>query len=179
LIIPYTCVTFQLKESIVAKYVEFPLEGGGSIVIEASDEPARTPSGFLRPGESADAANPAQASFDASVEAVRRSADLLVSKLRELGTPPDELEVSFNLKASGETGSLVVGRAGSEANFNVLLRWRTEEKKERGKDDDDERDERRDADAQFKDRRRRSLADARAARAGRDDDEDDDREDDD
>ena len=32
----------------MAKYVEFPLEGGGSIFIEASEELGRTSAGFLR-----------------------------------------------------------------------------------------------------------------------------------
>jgi hypothetical protein len=111
----------------VAKYVEFPLEGGGSILIEAAEEPARSPSGFLRsgPGEGAAAgADKAQASFDASVESVRRSAELLVAKLRSLSVPPDELEIAFNLKAAGDLG-MAISKAGSDANFAVTLKWRS------------------------------------------------------
>ena len=106
----------------MSKYVEFPLDGGGSIVIESTEEPARASTGFLRGEDGGHAeANKAEMSFDASVEAVRRSADLLVSKLR--GLSPDELTVAFALKASGELGGLAVAKGGSDSNFTVTLKW--------------------------------------------------------
>jgi hypothetical protein len=114
----------------VSKYVEFSLEGGGSILIEGADEPARTSAGFLRDGEHRAVADKAAQSFDASVEAVRRSADLLVTKLRDLSTPPNELQVTFNLKASGEMGGLAVGKSGGDANYSVTLKWQSHDKKE-------------------------------------------------
>lgn len=113
----------------MSKYVEFPLEGGGSIVIEAGDEPARTSSGFLRGDDARPAPNAAAQSFDASVEAVRRSAELLVSKLRSLSSVPDEMTISFALNASGELGGLTVGKGGADANFNVMLKWQRQEHK--------------------------------------------------
>jgi hypothetical protein len=119
----------------VSKYVEFPLEGGGTILIEAGDEPNRTSAGFLRDGDTHAGAEKASQSFDASVEAVRRSADLLVTKLRELSTPPDELQVNFNLRASGEMGGLTVGKAGSEANFTVMLKWQKQGLKDKAEED--------------------------------------------
>ena len=86
----------------------------------------------------ADKYNPgkAQQSFDASVEAVRRSADLLVTKLRELSTPPDELQVNFNLKASGEMGGLTVGKTGADANYSIMLKWQKQPVKEEAKEKD-------------------------------------------
>jgi len=122
----------------VSKYLEFPLEGGGSILIEAADEPTRTSAGFLRDGESHAGADKAQQSFDASVEAVRRSANLLVSKLREL--TPDELQVNFNLKASGEMGGLTVGKSGADANYTVMLKWQKTPAKDEDKEKDKEKE---------------------------------------
>lgn len=124
----------------MSKYVEFPLEGGGSILIEAADEPNRASAGFLRDGDSRPGAEKAQQSFDASVEAVRRSADLLVTKLRDLSTPPDELQVTFSLKASGEMGGLTVGRGGTgaDANFSVMLKWQKQSDKDDEKDKEKE-----------------------------------------
>jgi len=124
----------------VSKYVEFPLEGGGSILIEAADEPSRASAGFLRDGDKSAGAEKAQQSFDASVEAVRRSADLLVTKLRDLSTPPDELQVNFNLKASGEMGGLTVGKAGADANYTVMLKWQKQAPKDDAKDKEPEKD---------------------------------------
>jgi hypothetical protein len=119
----------------MSKYVEFPLEGGGAILIESPDEPSKAPTGLVPAtrGESLkEMAEQARQSFDASVENVRKSADLLVNKLRALSDPPDEMEVSFSLKASGELGNIAIGKAGAEANYTVTLRWRKEEKKEEG-----------------------------------------------
>jgi len=119
----------------VSKYVEFPLEGGGSILIEAADEPTHASAGFLR-DDARGGADKAQQSFDASIEAVKRSAGVLVNKLREL--TPDELQVNFNLKASGEMGGLTVGKAGAggEANFNVTLKWQKQPDKEKEKEEE-------------------------------------------
>ncbi len=122
----------------MSKYVEFPLEGGGSILIESPDEPSKAPTGLVPAtrGESVkEMAEQARQSFDASVENVRKSADLLVSKLRALSDPPDEMEVVFSLKASGELGNIAIGKAGAEANYSVTLRWRKEEKKEEERKD--------------------------------------------
>ena len=162
----------------MSKFVEFPLEGGGSIVIESADEPTRTPSGFLRAGEGgSDAAHRAQGTFDDSVESVRRSAELLVSKLRSLSAPPDELEISFSLKASSETASLVVGKAGSDANFGVLLRWRSDKAEKDGEGDDGRRAKSEqssdDPGEHYQQRKRRTLPPAQAPRPAEEDDDDD------
>ena len=117
----------------MSKYVEFPLEGGGSILIEAADEPTHASAGFLRDAAAA-GANKSQQSFDASIEAVKRSAGVLVNKLREL--TPDELQVNFNLKASGEMGGLTVGKAGTDANYTVMLKWQKTPAKDDDKDNE-------------------------------------------
>jgi DNA topoisomerase IB len=129
----------SVPEVRMARYVEFPLEDGGSIVIEAADEPAKTQAGFQRTGSGEtvkDATQAAKQSFDASLENVHKSADLLVKKLRSLSDPPDEMEVVFSLKASGELGNIVIGKAGAEANYTVTLKWKRneEEKKEAPKE---------------------------------------------
>ncbi|HLE26501.1 MAG TPA: CU044_2847 family protein [Anaerolineales bacterium] len=116
----------------MTKYVEFPLESGGSILIESPDEPQKGTSGFARDDVAKEAIEKAQQSLDQSFENVRKSAELLVSKLRALSAPPDEMEVNFCLKASGELGHIAIGKAGAEANYTVTLRWRKEEKKEEG-----------------------------------------------
>ena len=135
-----------MKERTVSKYVEFPLESGGSIVIESADEQGRASTGFVRGGEEGrQAPDAAGQSFDASVEAVRRSADLLVGKLRALGTVPDEMVVSFSLKASGDLGGLAVAKSGGDANFHVTLKW--EKEREKAKEEDREGDEAKEGEA--------------------------------
>ena len=114
------------------RYIEFPLEAGGTILIETPDLQERLQSGFVKGGQNdaaKEAAIAASQSFDASVENVRRAADLLVGKLRSISAPPDELTVSFGLKASGDLGNLAIGKVGGEANYAVTLKWKKEDKK--------------------------------------------------
>ena len=74
------------------RYVEFPLEAGGSILIETPDLQEKLQSGFVKSaaGDAGrDAALQASRSFDASVESVRKAAELLVNKLRTISSPPN------------------------------------------------------------------------------------------
>jgi hypothetical protein len=126
------------------RYIEFPLEDGGSILIETPDQQEKVQSGFVKgaANEAAkDAVIQAGQSFDASVENIRKSAELLVSKLRSLSTPPDEMSVAFGLKASGDLGNLAIGKVGGEANYAVTLKWKKEEKKPEGQKSDDKKEE--------------------------------------
>lgn len=115
----------------MATYIEFPLENGGSILVETSDEAnTKGGAGFMRGEPTAEAAKRAQHSFEAAMENIRHSANQVVEKLRGLSQPPDEMEVAFALKASGEFGNLAIGNLGGEANYSVKLVWRKTEKKE-------------------------------------------------
>jgi hypothetical protein len=117
---------------IPPRYIEFPLEEGGSILIETPDQQEKVQSGFVKAGQGEagrDVALQASRSFDASVENVRKAAELLVNKLRAISSPPDEMTVSFGLKASGDLGNLAIGKVGGEANYAVTLKWKKEDKK--------------------------------------------------
>jgi hypothetical protein len=123
-----------------SKYVEFPIEGGGRIVLESPDDPEQPGAGFRRAGagDPSTWSNKAQKTFDQSVANVRHSAGILLNSLSELS--PDEIEVHFNLKVTGELGGeLAIAKAGGEANYHVTLRWqkpKKEEKKEEKKDEE-------------------------------------------
>jgi hypothetical protein len=75
------------------------------------------------------------------VENIRKAAELLVNKLRAIGMPPDEMTVSFGLKASGDLGNLAIGKVGGEANYAVTLKWKKEEKKPEGQKSDEKKDD--------------------------------------
>lgn len=114
----------------MAKYVEFQLQDGTTILIESADEKKSAGGGFVpttRGGE--EPTEKAKVTFEQAVQSVRSSANLLVSKLRDLSQPPDEMEVTFSLKTSAEVGTLFVAKGGAEASYNVTLRWRREDKK--------------------------------------------------
>lgn len=121
----------------MSKFVEFPLNGGGVIVIEAVDEKKAGSSGFMRGGEpgGGEAADKAQASFEASFEQIRQSAEAIITKLSDLSQKPDEVEINFGLRVSAELGQLVVAKAGSDSNYGITLRWRSEKPKEEKKEE--------------------------------------------
>ncbi len=64
-----------------------------------------------------------QVRFEDALEVVHYSARTFAKKVRSLPEAPDEMELTFGLKATGE-GALVVAKAGIEANFNVKLTWK-------------------------------------------------------
>ena len=111
-------------------YIEFPLQDGGSILIEVDDAPgAPVVRGSLQEASRSGRAvlERAEQSFDQAVDNVRQAAGVLLTKLKSLHDAPDETEVTFGLKATGELGgSFVVAKAGLEANYSVKLTWKKE-----------------------------------------------------
>ena len=61
-------------------------------------------------------------------EAVRRVVSVNVAgflaAVDSLERPPDELEVTFGLKATGEVGNLAVGKVAAESNYEVRMTWK-------------------------------------------------------
>jgi hypothetical protein len=112
----------------VKRLIEFPLEEGGSIVVEV-DEPAPE-GGVVRAARPGEIAAKAGQTFEAALERIKPVAGTVIAKLRGLSDPPDEAVVEFGLKMSGQAGSVVVASVGAEAHYKVTLTWRREEKKE-------------------------------------------------
>jgi Trypsin-co-occurring domain 1 len=104
--------------------VEFPLEDGGSIVIEV-DEPESE--GTIRAARG-DTIVKAKETLEEALNKVLPVTKSVVEKLRGIGNRPDEIEISFGVKLSTTAGA-VIACATAEANFDVTMRW-TETHKE-------------------------------------------------
>lgn len=98
--------------------VEFPLEEGGSIVIEV-DEPET--SGTVRASRG-DTLAKAKETLEDALGNVLPATKSVIEKLRSLENKPDEIEVTFGIKLNTSVGA-VVASATAEANFDVTLRW--------------------------------------------------------
>ena len=112
----------------MSRYVEFALPDGSTVVIE-SDEPETgiTKAAVRGVGEVTERA---RETFEQSAENARKSALVILDKVRHgLSDPPDEVEITFGLKASGELGSMVVAKVGVEASYSVTLTWKKEKAK--------------------------------------------------
>jgi len=107
--------------------VEFPLEDGGSILVEV--ETPET-AGMVPASRGGEVVAKAQQTFEAALEKVRPAAGAIIAKLRALHDPPDEIEVEFGLKMSAEAGAIVAA-AGVEANYKVTLTWKREKETEK------------------------------------------------
>ncbi len=113
----------------MSRYVEFPLPDGSTVILE-TDEMDR---GVVKAGVG-EVVERVQQTFEEAVENARKAALVILEKVRHLSLhdPPDEVEITFGLKASGELNTLVVARAGTEASYSVKLTWKKEKKPELG-----------------------------------------------
>ncbi len=120
-------------------YLKFELNDGTIVYIESAETP-KGASGLI-PGNRGDHMTEQGAiSFDKSIDGIRKMAAVLIENLRSgFVEQPDEVSVSFGLKASADVGNLVVSRGGMEANYNVSLRWR-EDKEENDKKEPEEKE---------------------------------------
>jgi hypothetical protein len=104
---------------VMTYMIEVPLEGADPIVMEIDDGD----SGIVRSARPGAVVATASKSFDAALERLQPMAKALISKLRDLGEPSDEIGVAFGLKMTMEAG-LVIAHTSSEANFTVTLSWK-------------------------------------------------------
>ncbi len=98
--------------------IEYPLEEGGSIVIEV-DEPESA--GTIRAARE-DTIAKAKQTFEEALNGVLPITKSLVEKLRSIGNQPDEIEVTFGVSLNTAVGA-VIASASAEANFSVTMRW--------------------------------------------------------
>jgi Trypsin-co-occurring domain 1 len=100
--------------------VSVPLEGGGSIVMEAPEE--LTPVGVTRasrPGEVVkEAGETLEEALDNTLVPVTQA---VMARLKDMG--PEGVEISLGLKLSAEAG-VVISKVAGEASLVVKLTWK-------------------------------------------------------
>jgi hypothetical protein len=101
------------------RLIEFPLQDGGSMVVEV-DEPA--PEGVVKAARPGEVAARAKETLEDALDKIKPAAQAVVTRLRELHDAPDEIGVEFGIKLSAEAGAFVAS-AGVEANYKVTLKW--------------------------------------------------------
>lgn len=97
--------------------IEFPLDNGGTLRVQAADEdlpvgpvPASRGEQLLKAGET----------LEQSFRRVIPALTAVTTQLRELS--PDQLSVEFGLTLTAETG-VIVAKGGVEVHFTVNLAW--------------------------------------------------------
>jgi hypothetical protein len=107
---------------MVRQLVEFPLQDGGSVLVEVEDgAPGEVTRGW------ADRDNrvveQARQSFEQAVARVQPAVQGLLTQLRSLAESPEQIQVEFGLQLSAEVGAFVAG-ASTTGNFKVSMTWR-------------------------------------------------------
>jgi hypothetical protein len=107
----------------VKRIVEFPLESGGTILVEV-DKPAPTDERISLGDE---VAQKAQQTFESALEKVKPLANAIMTKVCSLNEPADEVEVKFGIKMSAELG-VVITSGSAEVNYEITLKWQQKAK---------------------------------------------------
>jgi Trypsin-co-occurring domain 1 len=113
---------------MVKRFVEFPLEGGGTVLVQVEDGSAV---GGYGGGEVTRGWGDreervivqAQQSFEQAIGRVQPAVQALVRRLRSVAESPEEIKVDFGVELSAEVGAFVAG-ASSTGNFRVSMTWR-------------------------------------------------------
>ena len=104
------------------RLVEFPLDQGGSVLIEVEEPPA----GPVTRGFGKDRTalvEQADKTFEDATAAVTPAARSLLARLRSIDDPPDEIGIAFGVQLSAQAGAFIASVA-AEANFTVSMTWR-------------------------------------------------------
>lgn len=114
----------------MARYIQFTASDDSTILMEVDEQEVSPPEGMVKAGV-ADTVQKtvarAQTTFEAALDrVVRQNAQALIQSVRDLTESPDELEVTFGLKATGEVGNIAIAKGGGEANFTIKLSWKRE-----------------------------------------------------
>jgi hypothetical protein len=110
-----------MKEAGRVQMVEFPLEAGGSVLVQVLDEQAAGPVMRGRIGEVT--IDHADRTFEMALGTVRTVAQGVLSQLKGLAVQPQEVTVEFGVELTGKTGAVLVS-AGASAQLKVGLTWR-------------------------------------------------------
>lgn len=103
------------------RLVEFPLDQGGSVIVEVDELPAGPTIRGLK--DHSALVEQADKTFQDATAAVTPAARSLIAQLRSMDDAPDEVGIEFGVQLSAQTGAFIASVAG-QANFKVSLTWR-------------------------------------------------------
>ncbi len=111
----------------MTRYVEFQTADGGIILVEIEREDEMVETGVVKAGltdKAEQVFTKARDTFEgAMMNSVRRNAEAFIQVMDELPKPPNEAELMFGLKATGD-GDVAVVKTGAEATYGVKLTWK-------------------------------------------------------
>ncbi|NEQ66438.1 MAG: hypothetical protein F6K21_13220 [Symploca sp. SIO2D2] len=70
----------------------------------------------------------AQQTFEQALDHIKPVASTIVTKLRNLNEPADEVEVKFGLKLTADAGAIFAS-VGGEVSYEITLKWKQNQSK--------------------------------------------------
>ncbi|MFG3342426.1 CU044_2847 family protein [Glycomyces sp. NPDC048151] len=101
------------------RIVTMPLESGGSVDIEITDNSEA----FIEPvGRVADATATTVRTLRKAFSEITPAVEEVVEQLRGTPSKPDRIAIQFGVKITGET-TAILAKAAAEANFTITAEW--------------------------------------------------------
>ena len=100
--------------------VEFPLEGGGVVLVEVEE---RDEAGPRRVGRLDEVVEASDKTFQSALGQIRPAVDAMMETLSGLASRPDEITAQFGIKLGAKAGAFLAS-ADAEAQFTVSLKWK-------------------------------------------------------
>jgi hypothetical protein len=104
----------------MGQLVEFPLETGGSVLVDVTGHHTGPVTRSLKGTEVVERA---RQTFEEAVGRVQPAVEGVITQLRSLAEVPDEVHVEFGLDLHAEAGAFIAA-VSTTANFTVALTWR-------------------------------------------------------
>jgi hypothetical protein len=104
----------------MGQLVEFPLEAGGSVLVDVTGHHTGPVTRSLKGTEVVERA---RQTFEEAVGRVQPAVEGVITQLRSLAEVPDEVHVEFGLDLHAEAGAFIAA-VSTTANFTVALTWR-------------------------------------------------------
>jgi len=111
-----------LAGGLVKRLVQFPLEQGGSALVEI-DEALAGPAMRGLGKDHPTIAERTDKTFEEATAAVAPAARSLLARLRSTDDRPDEISIEFGVQVSVQTGAPIASAAAA-ATFRVSMTWR-------------------------------------------------------
>ena len=112
----------------MADYIQFTSADGNTMLVEVDEAEVSSQQGIQKAGLREIASKSvavAQTSFENAIQhAMRYNAQVFLQAITGLPVLPDEAEITFGLKITGEVGNVAVGKAGGETNYTIRLIWK-------------------------------------------------------
>ena len=103
--------------------VEFPVAGGGTILVVADRDGVGSDRPAFRGGGTRDVVEKSTGTMEAAVARLRPAAEAFVEAFIDLPRRPDEVTVTFGVELSAEAGAIIASTS-AKANFSVTICWK-------------------------------------------------------